>query len=133
LSDALAVSVIVPLTVVLLAGVVTLAVGAVVSGTVFCTFTVIVVELPTLPAASRAVARIVCVPFATVAEFQFELYGAVESFEKAVEEPSRKYETLVTPTLSLADAEIVTVPDTVALFVGAVIDTWGGVVSALLV
>ena len=40
--------------------------------------------------------------------------------------------TLATPTLSLAFAETVTVPVTVAPLVGDVIDTVGGVVSVLL-
>jgi chorismate mutase len=46
--------------------------------------------------------------------------------------PSTRNCTLATPTLSEEFAEIVTVPETVALFAGAVIDTVGGVVSVVL-
>ena len=43
--------------------------------------------------------------------------------------PSTEIVTAVTPTLSLAEAVTVTVPDTVAPLAGAVMPTAGGVVS----
>ncbi|OLE86547.1 MAG: hypothetical protein AUG08_14440 [Acidobacteria bacterium 13_1_20CM_2_55_15] len=43
--------------------------------------------------------------------------------------PSTEIVTAVTPTLSLAEAVTVTLPDTVAPFAGAVMLTAGGVVS----
>src|SRR5439155_9063908 len=84
-----------------------------------------------LPAASRATALSVCVPFATVVVFHVTLYGApVSSVPRLA--PSSLNCTPATPTLSVALAETVTdEPDTVALFAGALKETVGGVVSAL--
>ena len=45
--------------------------------------------------------------------------------------PSTLIVTEVTPTLSVAEAVILTVPETVAPFVGAVRETVGGVVSGV--
>ena len=58
---------------------------------------------------------------------QANAYGEVVSVPASV--PSTKSSTRLTPTLSLALAETVTVPLTVAPFSGAVIDVVGGVVS----
>jgi hypothetical protein len=67
-------------------------------------------------------------PFAAVVVFQLHEYGDVVSV--ACSTPSRRISTLVTPTLSDADAATVVVPETVAPFAGAVIEVEGGCVSA---
>jgi hypothetical protein len=125
LSLAVAETVTVPVRLAPLAGAVIETVGAVVSFAIVTVTTVVVVWLP---AASRARADKVCVPFATVALFQEIEYGdTVSSVPSAA--PSRRNCTPTTPTLSLAVADTVTFPDTVALFTGADINTVGGVVS----
>ena len=81
-----------------------------------------------LPAASRARAASVCVPLLAVALFQEVEYGAVVTSAPS-DAPSSRNWTPATPTLSLALAETVTVPDTVAPLAGAVMETVGGVIS----
>jgi hypothetical protein len=82
---------------------------------------------PELPAASYARVWRLCEPFATVVVFHENEYGDDVSVEWS--EPSTKSSTRLTPTLSLALAETVTVPLTVAPLAGDVIDVVGGVVS----
>ncbi len=96
----------------------------------FVTVTVTSLPMPTFPAASLACAFRVCVPFAVFVLSQAMLYGSVVSGEPSGA-PSRRNWTLVTPTLSEADAETVkALPDTTVPLVGAVSDTVGAVVSA---
>jgi hypothetical protein len=80
-------------------------------------------EVPTLPAASCALATRLCPPSVTFAEFQGCDHGELVSDATCV--PSTYQVTRVTPTLSDADAESVTVPDSVAPADGAVIETRG--------
>src|SRR5262245_11443367 len=84
-----------------------------------------------LPAASRATALTVCVPFAMLVVFHVVEYGDdVSSLPRLV--PSTRNWTPATPTLSLAFAVTATeAPDTVALFAGAVRETVGSVVSGV--
>src|SRR5262245_37076249 len=129
LSEALAVTPVVPDTVAPEAGEVTLTVGGAVSGGgALLTVTVTTAEVVLLPAASRAEAVRVCVPFPTVPVFQETEYGALVSSAPSAT-PSRKNCTPATPTLSEALADTVTVPDTVAPFAGEVMLAEGGVVS----
>ena len=76
LSDALAVTVVVPVTVAPFAGAVMLTVGGVVS---FETVTVTAAAVVVLPAASRATAVSVCEPLPAVVVFHETEYGAVVS------------------------------------------------------
>src|SRR6266581_493834 len=92
------------------------------------TVTVTAKEVARLPAASRAVAASVCEPFATLVVSRATEYGAVVSSAPSAA-PSNRNWTPATPTLSEASALTLIVPDTVAPFAGAVIDTVGGVVS----
>src|SRR6266850_5996757 len=95
------------------------------------TVTLITSEVVWLPAASRARAANVCAPPDAVDAFHVIEYGAVVS-SAPYGAPSNRNWTLSTPTLSEALADTVTaVPDTVAPLAGAVIETTGGVVSAL--
>src|SRR5262249_23963612 len=128
-SEALAVTVIVPLTVAPLAGAVMLTVGGVVSGAgPFATVTVTAAEVVWLPAASRATAVRVCGPLlGAVVSTEIEYGEVVSSAARSI--PSPKNCTPTTPTLSDAFADTITVPDTVAPFAGAVMLTEGGVVS----
>src|SRR4051812_43035272 len=82
----------------------------------------------TLPAASRARARSVCDPSATVTLSQLMLYGAAPS-SAPTSAPSRRNCTPLTPTSSSAPAVTDRVPLTVDPAAGAVTDTVGGVVS----
>ena len=126
LSAALAETVTVPDTVPA-AGALSDTVGGVVSGTALFTVTVTAAEVVLLPAASRATAVSVCVPLVAEAVFQEPEYGdAVSSVPRFA--PSSLNCTPATPTLSVALAETVTVPDT-APTPGEVIATAGGVVS----
>jgi 5,10-methenyltetrahydromethanopterin hydrogenase len=128
LSEALALTVIVPDTVAPFAGEVMLAEGAVVSGGgAFETVTPIVAEVRVLPAASRATALIVCAPSATVLVSHGIEYGALVSSARTT--PSSRKRTPTTPTLSEALAVTLIVPDTVAPFAGAVMLTEGAVTS----
>ena len=93
------------------------------------TVTVTSAEVLLLPAASRAIAVMVCEPLLAVVVFQETEYGAlVSSAPKFV--PSILNCTPATPTLSEALAVIVTVAGTVAPLLGEVMLTVGGVVSA---
>ena len=126
LSAAVAVTVIVPVTVPA-AGAVIDTVGGVVSATGLLTVTETLVEVVLLPAASRALAVRTCVPLVTVVVFQEIEYGvAVSSIPRFT--PSSRNCTPTTATLSVALAETVTVPTT-APTLGDVIATVGGVVS----
>src|SRR5262245_20348038 len=81
-----------------------------------------------LPAASSALALIVCAPSVRVAVFHaYEYGGAVTSPGSLL--PSTSNSTLATPTLSDASATIVVMPDTIAPTTGAVSATVGGVTS----
>src|SRR5512146_1028177 len=107
------------------------AVGAVVSATVFETGTETEVEVVWFPAASRARAVMVWDPLDALVVFQVTEYGEEVSSDPRLE-PSSRNCTPETPTLSLAVADTVTEePETVALALGAVIDTVGAVVSPL--
>ena len=129
LSDALAETVTVPLTVAPAVGAERLTVGAVVSLVWLLTVTVRAVDVVTLPAASRATARRVWLPFAAPVVLQLIAYGDVVSGEPRFA-PFSVNCTDVTPTLSEALAETDTVPLTVAPAAGAVRLTDGAVVSA---
>ena len=61
----------------------------------------------------------VCVVFVTLLLFHVVLNGALVSVLNSA--PSMKNRTRTTPTLSLAEAEMVTCPVTVAPFTGAVV------------
>jgi len=129
LSEALAVTVTVADTVWPLLGEVMLTVGGVVSeGGAFATVTVTGAEVVRLPAASRAMAVMVCEPFAAPVVFQETEYGALVSSAPTLA-PSILNCTPTTPTLSEAPAVTVTVPDTVWPLPGEVMLTLGGVVS----
>src|SRR5262245_59824166 len=95
---------------------------------VFATLTITGAEVVVLPDVSVARAVSVCAPLPTVRLSQFSPYGAVVS-SAPVACPSTKNLTLATPALSLAFAATATMSLTVALLLGAVIDTVGGVVS----
>jgi len=90
------------------------------------TVTVYGLDEAEFPAASNALATIVCVPLSFLV-FQLNEYG--EDVAVAVSLLLIQNSTLVTPMLSVALAETVTVPETVTPFVGATIATIGGVVS----
>src|SRR5688572_9375403 len=92
------------------------------------TVTVTPAEVRVLPAASRATAVIVWLPLVAVVVFHDVAYGAVVSSAPRLF-PSSLNWTPTTPTLSLALADAVIVPDTVAPPAGAVTDTVGSVVS----
>ena len=108
------------------AGAVIETVGAVVS---LLTVTATPVEVVVFPAASRATAVSVWLPFEAVVEFHVIEYGvAVSSAPRLT--PSSLNWTPATATLSVAVAETVTaVPETVPA-AGAVIDTVGAIESA---
>src|SRR5262249_41324206 len=110
------------------AGAVIETVGGVVSG--LFTVTLRSAVTPTLPAASRATALSLCVPFDTVVVSQaIDQGAAVSSAPRLL--PSSLNCTPTTPTLSDALADTVTVPSTVAPLDGAVIETVGGMMSGL--
>src|SRR3989475_7025235 len=92
------------------------------------TVTLTAAAVAVLPAASRATAVRVCAPLLAVVVVQERVYGAVVSSAPRLA-PSSLNCTPATPTLSVALAETVTVPATVAPAAGAVIDTVGGMVS----
>ena len=80
------------------------------------------------PALSRAMADTVCGPLATAAVFHVIAYGAVVSSGPAGT-PSSLNWTPATDTLSVAFAAIDTMPPTVDMLAGEVIDTAGALVS----
>src|SRR5881409_437623 len=98
------------------------------SGGALSTVTLTALAGAVLPAASRAMAVKLWEPLATRVVFHEREYGAAVTSAPTLT-PSSLNCTPTTPTLSVALAETVTVPATVALAAGAVIDTVGGVVS----
>jgi hypothetical protein len=84
-------------------------------------------ELPWLLLASVAITRRVCEPSEYAEVSRLKLYG--EDVSVAFSSPSTYNFTLETPTASLADAETVIVPDTVAPLAGVLIEVVGAVVS----
>src|SRR5437762_982775 len=105
-------------------------VGGVVSAVELLSVTVTAREVVRFPAASRAMAVSVCEPFDAVVVFhEFEYGEAVSSAPRLA--PSSCNWTPATPTLSDALADTVVVPETVEPPVGLVIETVGGVVSAV--
>src|SRR5207247_1533838 len=125
LSEALAVTLVVPPTVAPETGEVMLTVGGVVS---LNTVTVSAAEVVRLPAASGATAVSVCGPLLAVVVFQETEYGAAASSTPRLA-PSSRNCTPTTPTLSEALAVTLVVPPTVAPETGEVMLTVGGVVS----
>src|SRR5262249_7776994 len=93
------------------------------------TVTITGAEVPTLPAASNARVVRVWAPLATPVVSQLVLKGGAGFI--AIRTPSTWNSTRVTPTLSVALAEMVVVPLTVAPLGGAVMLVLGGVVSAV--
>src|SRR4051812_37316242 len=89
-------------------------------------------EVVELPAASFATAVNVCDPLAPAFVSHDAEYGALVSAEPRLL-PSSLNCTLATPRSSLAPAVTDTVPETVAPLAGAVIETAGGVESAVTV
>src|SRR5207253_3725293 len=101
------------------------------TGAPFATTTVTAVAVAWLPAASRARAASVCVPFVVLDEFQEIEYGGL-STSAPIDAPSSRNCTPTTPLLSEALADRLTaVPLTTLPFAGAVIATVGGNVSGL--
>jgi hypothetical protein len=124
----LAVTVTVPERLAPFAGAVIETVGGVASGAPLFTVTVTLALVVEFPAASFAMAVNVCAPFEVVVVFQDVVYGvAVSSAPRLA--PSSWNWTLATPTLSVALADTLTVPDTLAPLAGAVMEMVGGVVS----
>jgi hypothetical protein len=103
----------------------------VVSGGVLSTVTLILVVVVELFDGSTARAAIVAPPSAMEVEFQVRLYGDVVSVPTTA--PFTRKLTEDTTTLSLAVAERVIFPLTLAPLAGAVSVTVGGVVSRILV
>ena len=101
--------------------------GAVTSPETIAFIPTLLVAVAVLPAASFAVAVIVCVPLATPDVFQLNVKGAAVLLPKEV--PSTLTLTLLTPTLSVALTAMDTVPETVTPVKGDVILTTGGVLS----
>src|SRR5512145_954480 len=85
-------------------------------------------DVVVFPAASRATARNVWLPFDAVVVFHDTLYGEVVSSVPRLA-PFSVNRTPATPMLSFALADTVTVPDSVAPPAGAEIDTVGAVTS----
>src|SRR5881296_1492230 len=99
-----------------------------ITGDALSTVTLTAADVAVLPAASRATAIRLWEPPATSVVFHEREYGTVVSSAPRLA-PSSLNCTPTTPTLSVALAETVTVPATVAPAAGAVIDTVGSVVS----
>src|SRR5216117_237239 len=99
-------------------------------GALLATVTVTGAEGVLLPAASRAIAVILCEPSLAVAVFHETEYGAVVASALPLIPSSSRNCTPTTPTLSEALAVTVTVADTVWPLPGEVMLTVGGVVSA---
>src|SRR5436190_653872 len=98
-------------------------------GALLFTVTVTGAEGVLLPAASRAIAVILCGPSLTVAVFHETEYGAVVTSTLPLTPLSSRNCTPATPTLSEALAVTVTVADTVWPLRGGPVLTEGGVVS----
>jgi hypothetical protein len=92
------------------------------------TFTGIVAETVEFPEASLALAERECIPLTAVKEFQLILYGAVITSAPRFA-PSKINWTPTTPTLSLALAETVVVPETTEPPLGAEMLTVGAILS----
>jgi len=103
----------------------------VVLGGVLSTVTLMLTVVDELLEGSTARAAMVAEPSAMEAEFQVMLYGDVVSVPSTA--PLTRKLTEDTTTLSLAFAESVILPLTLALLEGAVSVTVGGVVSRMLV
>jgi len=103
----------------------------VVFGGVLSTVTLVFAVVVALLEGSTARAATVTAPSAVEAEFQERLYGDVVSVPTTI--PLIRKLTEATVTLSLAVAERVTLPVTLAPLVGAVSVTVGAVVSNILV
>src|SRR5438552_15067479 len=99
------------------------------AGALLATVTVTGAEGVLLPAASRAIAVILCEPSLAVAVFHETEYGAVVASALPLIPSSSRNCTPTTPTLSEALAVTVTVADTVWPLLGEVMLTAGGVVS----
>src|SRR2546422_7272739 len=99
-----------------------------ITGGALSTITLTAAEVAVLPAASRATAVKVCTPLGTCVESQEIANGALVTSAPRLA-PSSLNCTPTTPTLSVALAETVIVPATVAPAAGAVSETVGGVVS----
>src|SRR5213083_31001 len=98
-------------------------------GALLATVTVTGAEGVLLPAASRAIAVILCEPSLAVAVFHETEYGAVVASALPLIPSSSRNCTPTTPTLSEALAVTVAVPCTVAPLPGEDTLTVGGVVS----
>src|SRR4029078_8976369 len=132
LCPAFTLTVTIPVTTLLLPGLVIATVGGVVSaggGVPPPTLTTTAVELVALPAASEARATSEALLPASAVESQLKAYGALLSLASSV--PLTRRSTRVTPTLSLAVTLIGAMPVTVPR-VGDVIATEGGWTSAAL-
>jgi len=93
------------------------------------TVTVTPADVPVLPDASRATADSVWTPLAAVVVSHVMAYGGVVTWTPRIT-PSSLNWTAATPTLSVALADTVTLPLTVAPARGAATAIVGGVVSA---
>src|SRR5882672_308187 len=99
-------------------------------GALLATVTVTGAEVVWLPAASRAMAVMVCDPSVAVAVFHETEYGGVVASALPLTPLSKRNCTPTTPTLSAASAVTLIVSWTVAPEAGDVMLTVGGVVSA---
>ena len=104
-------------------------VGAVMSATELLTVTETAAEVVQFPAASEAVALMLCDPLASVLVSSVAVYGAAAIPAPRVA-PSTLNCTDLTPTLSEAEAVNAMLPETVCPAVGALMETVGAVVSA---
>src|SRR6059036_2605324 len=98
------------------------------TGDALSTVTLTAADVAVLPAASRATAVKVWDPLTASVVFHEREYGAAVTSAPRFA-PSSLNCTPTTPTLSVALAETVTVPETVEPAAGAVMETVGGVVS----
>src|SRR2546422_696977 len=103
--------------------------GAVIETVGFATVTLTPAEVVLLPAASRATAVSVWAALVAVAVFQEKGYGAAGVSAPRLA-PSSLNSMPTSLTLSVAFADTVIVPETVAPADGAAMETVGGVVSA---
>src|SRR2546422_1176324 len=101
-----------------------------ITGGVLSTVTLTAAEAAVLPAASRATAVRPWAAFVAVVVGQEIVYGAAVTSAPRVTLSSLNC-TPTMPTLSVALAETVIVPKTVTPAAGAVIETVGGVTSAM--
>src|SRR2546425_6341288 len=99
-----------------------------ITGGALSTVTLTAAAVAVLPAASRATAVRLCAPLLAAVVAHEMAYGAEVSSAPRFA-PSSLNWTPTTPTLSVALAETVIVPATVAAAIGAVSETGGGVVS----